>query len=77
MPKLTAAQREQGNIPQPRFRIWCRYCAPPRYIGTAQNAHAAYLAGCRHFEERHDTERGETCLRDGFDHQRAMRKATA
>lgn len=22
-------------------------------------------------------ERGETCLRDGFDHQRAMRKATA
>lgn len=52
MPELTAAQREQAQGAPVRRKRWrCPTCGQ---IGWAQNSHAAYLAGTRHYEDEHD-----------------------
>lgn len=57
MPELLAAQREQGQVPVPRKRWDCPVDGCGAF-GHAQNSHAAYLAGTRHFEDTHDTTEG-------------------
>jgi hypothetical protein len=56
MPSPSAAQRNTAPAPPAkRNAFYCRRCKPNGApIGHAQNAHAAYLAGIRHFLETHD-----------------------
>ena len=58
MPPLPAARREQSPPPPaPRVAWYCPQGCKPRSepMGRAQNPHAAYLAGIRHFLDVHDT----------------------
>lgn len=57
MPPLTGAQRNLAPAPPaPRCAWYCARCKPLNEpMGHAQNAHAAYLAGIRHFIDHHDT----------------------
>jgi hypothetical protein len=51
-PPLSGAQRNTGaGPPARRYRWRCPTCGAH---GFAQNSHAAYLAGTRHFEDEHD-----------------------
>lgn len=52
MPPLSAASRMQGRSSPAKKNRWrCPTCGA---FGWAKDAHAAYLAGTRHFTDEHD-----------------------
>jgi len=55
VPSIPAARREQNAPPPAQRAPWfCPRCRPRTVpMGYAQNGHAAYLAGVRHYDETH------------------------